>query len=601
MIRGLGNSVVDAVHGQVAVPTALIEDRLFGRPGEAADALKADDPSAGTAFGRSFGTGVAPAGGGIAGAGAGAAVGSEIGGLFGPLGGAVGGFVGGVGGGMLGGAKVAEVQDELLQRLLSPQAREAMEIGNRQITESQPLAQEAGQLAAQALFARPSLSLARRAMAQRAAGGAVAGGIDAAQQQINTGQVDVARVARQAAGGALLSGGNTVAGEALQEAGAALARPAGKAGAQVLAPGAKAIETAAIKVGDKIVPERVFKDTLLTPEKALQIADDSKDWKDWYSRHEPIVQEVFGNDAPLFSRLLAATSQASNVKGNITLALKAYKQLKSGEEFSGYLPAVASNLERVRKELPLNGPKISEYDKALAGDPNGVAVDRHVAETIFGTKKPTAEQIAHAKRVIAYAAKKKDWKPSEVQSVFWAHNQTRQGRTPTDYRAGIEQRRDNATALRAAFAGGDRAGVQQGSGTGRPAEGSGVPEGSTGSNRGPERSGRYDGSLNNAVTLYSGIDPRFISEGLRVLGGTVVSKPSTDGQPVSSPLENVSTLRKAGLQTQHQERRKDYHQPRIGLVAPGIILVVAVAIKSQPDIGILFLDFVQNLIAEQHD
>ena len=65
-----------------------------------------------------------------------------------------------------------------------------------------------------------------------------------------------------------------------------------------------------------------------------QLIEDAKSqssWRNWYNRHEEKVNELFGDDAPLFKKILSATSQAASVPANVTLAIKAYKQLLNGE------------------------------------------------------------------------------------------------------------------------------------------------------------------------------------------------------------------------------------------------------------------------------
>lgn len=151
------------------------------------------------------------------------------------------------------------------------------------------------------------------------------------------------------------------------------------------------------------------------------------DWKDWFNRHEETIAEQFGDDADLFKQLLAATSQAATVPSNVSLALKAYRQLYSGEDFKGYLPAVVGNLERIRIDELVRGPKISQYDRANGGDPTGVAVDRHIAELMFNTLRPNKTQISAAHRRINQVAELLGWEPRQVQSVLWAYNQVRRG------------------------------------------------------------------------------------------------------------------------------------------------------------------------------
>ena len=178
-------------------------------------------------------------------------------------------------------------------------------------------------------------------------------------------------------------------------------------------------------------------------DKLIQDALTQKSWKNWYSRNEKVADAIFGEDAKMVQGFLAATSQATKVGANVTQALKAYSQYIKGEEFKGFLPGVRKNLDRVVKNEPLAGYKISAYQKALAGDPQAAPVDRHIAQLFFGTSKPGEGQKRKATETMTKMAKKLGWTPREVQSALWAFNQVRKG-TPAakieSYDAILEKR-----------------------------------------------------------------------------------------------------------------------------------------------------------------
>lgn len=198
-------------------------------------------------------------------------------------------------------------------------------------------------------------------------------------------------------------------------------------------------------------------------EQLVENTENLSSWKDWYDRHHKPIEDLFQDDAPLFRQLLAATSQHSNVKSNVTLALKAYRQIKSGEPFTGYLRGVVLNLERIRNDEQITGPKIGEFGKGMTGgDINAMAVDMHVAEVLFGTKAPTPKQVERAKFIIRTIAGKLGWTPIEAQSALWAYNQIRQGKEPTDYEQELRKRADEIRDLRAALGGGERGSVSPG-------------------------------------------------------------------------------------------------------------------------------------------
>jgi hypothetical protein len=181
----------------------------------------------------------------------------------------------------------------------------------------------------------------------------------------------------------------------------------------------------------------------MTRQKIVDAVQSSSDWKDFYTRHVALIEEVFGSDADLFQKLLPATSQAQNVGGNVTLALKAYVQLKTGQNFDGrtrgenpgYLPDVILNLERVRAEEEVSGKKIRAFTKANQGDTTQVVVDRHITMMMFGLgkKTPTDAQFAKASRVLTQIANEIGWTPREVQAALWAASIRRTGKNPRSY------------------------------------------------------------------------------------------------------------------------------------------------------------------------
>ena len=60
----------------------------------------------------------------------------------------------------------------------------------------------------------------------------------------------------------------------------------------------------------------------------------------WYNETRKQVEFVFGEDTDLFCDMLAVTSPNTTVKSNVTLAMKAYRQYKNGEEYTGYMQVI---------------------------------------------------------------------------------------------------------------------------------------------------------------------------------------------------------------------------------------------------------------------
>lgn len=162
-----------------------------------------------------------------------------------------------------------------------------------------------------------------------------------------------------------------------------------------------------------------------TVDQLLQIADGMKTWRDWYARYEQVLIDFLGSpeEAQLFQDILSATSQAASVKANVGLAIRAYDLMKSGQPFTGYLPAVVGNLNRIREKQAVQGRKIGQYGEASNGNTDAIAVDRHIAMVIFGVKAPSPKQIEEAKGMIREISQRLGWAPREVQAALWAGNQ----------------------------------------------------------------------------------------------------------------------------------------------------------------------------------
>jgi hypothetical protein len=152
----------------------------------------------------------------------------------------------------------------------------------------------------------------------------------------------------------------------------------------------------------------------------------------WYDDVHKELGELFGKDADLMAKLLAATSTNSTVKSNTTLALKAYAKIKAGEPVTdGFLPVVVKQINRVIQGEPLEGRKIDNFAKAIVGDPNAVVVDRWMLRA-FGFMNHDAA-TPHEYDVIEHAVKelaqKKGVTPRQMQASIWfsVKNQAEKG------------------------------------------------------------------------------------------------------------------------------------------------------------------------------
>lgn len=161
-------------------------------------------------------------------------------------------------------------------------------------------------------------------------------------------------------------------------------------------------------------------------------ARDFAEWTNWYDRHRPISKALFGEDEPMFQKMLAATSLQKTPGQNAALALAAYEHWKSGGKFEtwhpkstggggGVLPIVRDQLVALSKGEPLHGAKIEAFADALNGDWSKVVIDRVMLSTLFKAPNKTATdgQVAIGQAVITAFANRVGWKPAEMQAALW--------------------------------------------------------------------------------------------------------------------------------------------------------------------------------------
>jgi hypothetical protein len=213
-----------------------------------------------------------------------------------------------------------------------------------------------------------------------------------------------------------------------------------------------------VGAGYSIAPARKTSlEMQMTRDEILDAIEKSKDWKDFYTTYQYLLDEYFGDDATAFQSILSITSQAASVKANVAIALRMYGYWKRGEEFdgkkrgeaeSGALSGVLRNLERWRDDVALSGRKISNYQAANEGKEGAtekVVVDRHIANMLFGTKTPTGAQFTEAEKVLTEIAQSIGWEPRQVQAALWAASIRKSGTEPASYDQYLKTLRERGT------------------------------------------------------------------------------------------------------------------------------------------------------------
>jgi hypothetical protein len=150
--------------------------------------------------------------------------------------------------------------------------------------------------------------------------------------------------------------------------------------------------------------------------------------QDWYKYTQAELEQHFGEDAPLFVDMLAATSPNASVAANVSLALKAYAQHKTGQPFEGFMPAVIGNLEKVVKGESPSGPKVTSFKKNLFGDPIPVTVDRWMARAMgWKTDALTPAHYKFLDYTLTQVANKIGVEPRQLQAAIWKAIKEKQG------------------------------------------------------------------------------------------------------------------------------------------------------------------------------
>jgi len=143
--------------------------------------------------------------------------------------------------------------------------------------------------------------------------------------------------------------------------------------------------------------------------------------KDWYKNTREYLQEKYGPDWVLVTRLIAATSPRKQLRPNLNLAHRIYESYKAGREYSrvGMLPIHIKNVDRVLAGEPLSGPKVSAFADAILGDERAVVIDVWICRYFKHGKKPTPRQRERLEQQIIHNASRRGLAPAEYQAIIW--------------------------------------------------------------------------------------------------------------------------------------------------------------------------------------
>jgi hypothetical protein len=151
----------------------------------------------------------------------------------------------------------------------------------------------------------------------------------------------------------------------------------------------------------------------------LKLYKEGEGGADWYAKTKEELSQHFGQDTDKIIDFLAATSPNATVASNVSLALKAYKQWKTGQPFEGYLPAVKGLLEKAANGEDFGGLKVSSFAKNLHGNPLPVTIDRWMARAFGLPDNPNPGQYKFMDYTLSQIAKRSGMEPRQLQAAIW--------------------------------------------------------------------------------------------------------------------------------------------------------------------------------------
>jgi len=143
----------------------------------------------------------------------------------------------------------------------------------------------------------------------------------------------------------------------------------------------------------------------------------------WYSSSRKAIQTIYGKDWRLFAKCLAATSPNATLAANVTLARKAFNQIKDTGTIrrESFCRTHYRCLLCVCKGRIPNGRKVRAFYLALTGDENQVVIDVWMMRYAgYANKSPNNTQYALIADRITEEAEKLGRTPAAHQAVLWS-------------------------------------------------------------------------------------------------------------------------------------------------------------------------------------
>jgi len=141
----------------------------------------------------------------------------------------------------------------------------------------------------------------------------------------------------------------------------------------------------------------------------------------WYKQSRAAVKEIYGKDWRLFVKCLAATSANASLAANVSLARKAFNQIKETGTVrrESFCLAHYRGLLQVSKGRLPNGRKVKAFARALLGDESQVVVDIWMSRVAGLNRQPRRYEYDMIEDRIREEAEALGRTPAGHQAVLW--------------------------------------------------------------------------------------------------------------------------------------------------------------------------------------
>jgi hypothetical protein len=162
----------------------------------------------------------------------------------------------------------------------------------------------------------------------------------------------------------------------------------------------------------------------------MTLADEGREWRDWYALARQDIQLVCSDQGWCLDRfidVLAITSPRISVRRNIRVALQ---YMRTGEWLSAVIRGTRQAMAHYELTGEIRGPKTRPFAAALRGDETNIVLDTWMA-TAFEIDQSTLSRKGirvECEKRIKRTARRYGWSNAATQAAIWAATVRRAGR-----------------------------------------------------------------------------------------------------------------------------------------------------------------------------